>query len=174
AALAIGLGLALTAVSGWLIVRASELPAIMYLLVAIVGVRFFGLGRPVARYVERLFAHDAVFRATDALRLRLWRHLAAQGPAMRGLLGGGATLDILVTEPAELREQLPRVIPPIASGVVAVTGVGVVPIVVAPELATVVWVALLATVGVAAVGGLIAARGAGGERVALRAQLVRR
>ncbi|TPX05205.1 ATP-binding cassette domain-containing protein, partial [Schumannella luteola] len=57
AALALGLGLALTAVSGWLIVRASEMPAIMYLLVAIVGVRFFGLARPVARYAERLLAH---------------------------------------------------------------------------------------------------------------------
>lgn len=174
AALAIGLGFSLTAVSGWLIVRAADMPSIMYLLVAIVGVRAFGLGRPVARYVERLLSHDAVFRATDALRLRLWRRLAAQGPAMRGLLGSGATLDVLVTEPAELREQLPRVIPPIAAGIVAVSGVGVVTIIMAPELATVVWVTLLATVGLAAVGGLIAARGAGGERVALRAQLVRR
>jgi ATP-binding cassette subfamily C protein CydCD len=174
AALAIGLGLSLTAVSGWLIVRASELPAIMYLLVAIVGVRFFGLGRPVARYVERLFAHDAVFRATDALRLRLWRRLAAQGPAMRGLLGGGATLDVLVTEPAELREQLPRVIPPIAAGVVAVAGVGVVTTILAPELALIVWLTLFATVMLAAVGGLLAARGAGGDRVAARSELVRR
>ncbi|MGN6273567.1 MAG: thiol reductant ABC exporter subunit CydC [Protaetiibacter sp.] len=174
AALAIGLGLSLTAVSGWLIVRASELPAIMYLLVAIVGVRFFGLGRPVARYVERLFAHDAVFRATDALRLRLWRRLAAQGPAMRGLLGGGATLDVLVTEPAELREQLPRVIPPIAAGVVAVTGVGVVTTILAPELAPAVWSTLFATIALAAVGGLLAARGAGGDRVAARSELVRR
>ncbi len=173
-ALAIGLGLALTAVSGWLIVRAAEMPAIMYLLVAIVGVRFFGLGRPVARYVERLFAHDAVFRATDALRLRLWRRLAAHGPAMRGLLGGGATLDVLVTEPTELREQLPRVIPPIAAGLVAVAGVGVVTIILAPELAPLVWVALFATVALATVGGLLAARGAGGERVALRSELVRR
>jgi ATP-binding cassette subfamily C protein CydCD len=174
AALAVGLGLALTAVSGWLIVRAAELPAIMYLLVAIVGVRFFGLGRPVARYVERLFAHDAVFRATDALRLELWRRLAAQGPAMRGLLGGGATLDVLVTEPAELREQLPRVIPPIAAGAVAVVGVGVVTSILAPELAAVVWMVLLTTVTLAAAGGLLAARGAAGERVALRSELVRR
>jgi len=174
AALAIGLGLALTAVSGWLIVRAAELPAIMYLLVAIVGVRFFGLGRPVARYAERLFAHDAVFRATDALRLRLWRRLAAQGPAMRGLLGGGATLDVLVTEPAELREQLPRVIPPIAAGVVAVTGAGVTTAILAPELAGIVWLGLLATVVLAAGGGLVTARGAGGARVAVRAELVRR
>lgn len=174
ASLAIGLGMALTAVSGWLIVRAAEGPAIMYLLVAIVGVRFFGLGRPVARYVERLFAHDAVFRATDGLRLRLWRRLAAQGPAMRALLGGGAALDILVTEPAELREQLPRIIPPAAAGVVAVTGVGVTTSILAPELAGVVWTVLLATLALAAAGGLVAVRRAAGERVGARSDLVRR
>ncbi|QNO38353.1 thiol reductant ABC exporter subunit CydC [Protaetiibacter sp. SSC-01] len=174
AALAIGLGLALTGVSGWLIVRASEGPAIMYLLVAIVGVRFFGLGRPVARYVERLLAHDAVFRATDVLRLRLWRRLAAQGPAMRGLLGGGATLDVLVTEPAELRDQLPRVIPPIAAGVVAVAGVGVTTSIVAPELTGVVWTVLAVTVALAAGAGVLTARAAASARVAARAALVRR
>ncbi len=173
-ALAIGLGLTLTAVSGWLIVRASEMPAIMYLLVAIVGVRFFGLGRPVARYVERLLAHDAVFRATDALRIRLWRRLAAQGPAMRGLLGGGAALDLLVTEPAELREQLPRVVPPIAAGLVAVAGAGIAVTVLAPGLAAPVWLGLLATVVLAALGGLLATRRAAAERVARRSELVRR
>lgn len=174
ASLAIGLGMALTAVSGWLIVRASEQPDIMYLLVAIVGVRFFGLGRPVARYAERLLAHDAVFRATDALRLRLWRGLAAQGPSMRALLGGGAALDLLVTEPAELREQLPRVIPPAAAGIVAVSGVGVTTAIMAPELAGTVWTVLIVTLLLAAAGALLAVRRAAGQRVAARAELVRR
>jgi len=174
AALAIGLGLALTAVSGWLIVRAAEMPAIMYLLVAIVGVRFFGLGRPVARYAERLFAHDAVFRATDALRLRLWRRLAAQGPAMRGLLGGGAALDVLVTEPAELREQLPRIIPPAAAGIVAVLGVGITTSILAPELAGVVWIVLVLVLLVATTVSLAAVRHASRVRVDARSELVRR
>ena len=174
AALAIGLGLALTGVSGWLIVRASELPAIMYLLVAIVGVRFFGLARPVARYVERLLAHDAVFRATDALRLRVWRRLAAQGPAMRGVLGGGAALDVLVTQPAELRDQLPRVIPPLAAGAVAVAGVGITTTILAPGLSGVTWLVLLGTVALAAIGGTLAVRRAARARVAARSALVRR
>ena len=43
-ALSSGAGIALTAVSGWLIVRAAEMPPILTLMVAIVGVRFFGLG----------------------------------------------------------------------------------------------------------------------------------
>ena len=39
-------GIALTATSGWLIVRASEQPVILTLLTAIVGVRAFGIARP--------------------------------------------------------------------------------------------------------------------------------
>ena len=173
-ALAFLLGMSLTAVSAWLIVRASDMEHIMYLLVAIVGVRFFGLGRPVARYVERLLSHDAVFRATDALRLRLWRRLAAQGPAMRGLLGGGAALDVLVTEPAELREQLPRVIPPLGAGIASLLAVGIVTQILAPELAPTVWIVLVATLLLAAGAAYLTARRASRERVAVRSLLVRR
>ena len=51
-------GIALTATSGWLIVRASERPVILLLLTAIVAVRTFGMARPVFRYWERLRSHD--------------------------------------------------------------------------------------------------------------------
>ena len=51
-------GIALTATSGWLIVRASERPPILLLLTAIVAVRAFGMARPVFRYWERLRSHD--------------------------------------------------------------------------------------------------------------------
>ena len=40
-------GIALTATSGWLIVRAAQMPQILSLLVAIVAVRTFGMARPV-------------------------------------------------------------------------------------------------------------------------------
>src|SRR5690606_35754105 len=121
-ALATGLGLALTAVSGWLIVRASVEEYIMYLLVAIVGVRAFGIGRSVGRYAERLVTHSAAFHAVDALRLRLWRAIAARGAGSRRLLGGGAPLDYLVTLVNDLRDQLPRVLPPIGAGVLMIGG----------------------------------------------------
>ena len=48
------IGVALTATSGWLIVQASTMPAILTLLVAIVCVRTFGIARPVLRYAERV------------------------------------------------------------------------------------------------------------------------
>ena len=53
-ALASAVRVALTATSGWLIVQASDPARVLTLLVAIVGVRTFGLARPVLRYAERL------------------------------------------------------------------------------------------------------------------------
>ena len=147
---ATGFGMALSAVSGWLIVRASEQPDLMYLLVAIVGVRFFGIGRAVARYAERLVTHDAVFRASDALRLRVWRAIAARGAASARLREGGTAVDYLVTLVHEVRDLAPRVIAPIVVGVLSVIGVVITTAFVLPELTLVVALALVIGVGLAA------------------------
>ena len=100
----------LSALSGWLIVRASEQPPILYLLTAIVGVRFFGIGRAVLRYRERLHLHDAVFRATNALRIRLWNGLLERPEGWRRLARGGGALERLVGDVDELRDIAPRVV----------------------------------------------------------------
>jgi hypothetical protein len=52
-ALAVGFGIALMATAGYLISRAAEHPPILSLTVTIVLVRFFGLARPIARYLVR-------------------------------------------------------------------------------------------------------------------------
>ncbi|MCU1525153.1 MAG: transporter ATP-binding protein [Microbacteriaceae bacterium] len=108
--------IALTALSGWLIVQASERPPIMYLLVAIVGVRFFGIGRAVLRYSERLLGHGAVFAAVTELRMRLWSGLASKGARSRDLLTGGSTLDRLVRDVDQVRDLSIRVVLPLAIG----------------------------------------------------------
>jgi ABC-type transport system involved in cytochrome bd biosynthesis fused ATPase/permease subunit len=51
--LAVGFGVALMTAAGYLISRAAEQPPILSLTVVIVAVRFFGLARPIARYLER-------------------------------------------------------------------------------------------------------------------------
>ncbi len=109
--------IALTTVSAWLIVRASEGPAIMYLLVAIVGVRFFGLGRAALRYCERLVTHDAVLSSATELRARLWRSLASVGTGSRRLQRGGTALDYLVGATDDIRDLVPRIVVPVAVGV---------------------------------------------------------
>ncbi|HEV7950675.1 MAG TPA: thiol reductant ABC exporter subunit CydD [Glaciihabitans sp.] len=110
----------LTAVSGWLIVRASFHPPIMLLLVAIVGVRFFGIGRSVLRYAERLVTHDGIFESVTQLRVRIWMALAELGTRSRKLLRGGTALDYLIVTADSVRDLAPRVLlPPIVG---AVTG----------------------------------------------------
>ncbi|MDR6794314.1 ATP-binding cassette subfamily C protein CydCD [Pseudarthrobacter oxydans] len=107
---------ALSGLSGWLIIRASEQPPILYLLTAIVGVRFFGIGRAVLRYCERLLLHDAVFAALTRLRGRLWESLSRRALALRRLLQGGNVLGTVIDDVDTVRDLLPRVaLPPVTA-----------------------------------------------------------
>jgi ATP-binding cassette, subfamily C, bacterial CydC len=88
AALAVALGAAtvilgagLMATAGYLVSRASERPAVLSLTVAIVGVRFFGLTRPLSRYLERLASHDLALRALGRVRVRVYREIEPLAPA---------------------------------------------------------------------------------------------
>lgn len=174
AVLATGMGLALTAVSGWLIVRAAEQPAIMYLLVAIVGVRFFGIGRAVARYAERLVTHRAALRATDAVRLLLWRGITARSAGSRDLLEGGRAVDHLVGTVGAVRDLLPRLLPPVAAAVLGFTGVVLAVQLVAPAATEVVAGGLLVALVVPGIVALLAGREAERRRVTLGGRLLRR
>ncbi|WP_284987278.1 thiol reductant ABC exporter subunit CydD [Arthrobacter sp. fls2-241-R2A-172] len=116
AVLAALFAVALSGLSGWLIIRASEQPPILYLLGAIVGVRFFGIGRAVLRYCERLLTHDAVFAAMTRLRGALWATLSRRALSLRRLLQGGNVLGSVVDDVDTLRDLLPRVaLPPVTA-----------------------------------------------------------
>jgi ATP-binding cassette subfamily C protein CydC len=82
---AAGAGVGLMATSGWLISRAATQPPVLHLMVAIVAVRAFGIGRGVLRYVERLTGHDAALRVLTEVRVRCYRRLERLAPA--GLAG---------------------------------------------------------------------------------------
>lgn len=71
-------GTGLTISSAWLITMASEHPPIMVLGVSIVLVRFFGIFRSVARYLERVLSHEAIFRKLTALRVKLFASIASR------------------------------------------------------------------------------------------------
>jgi len=171
--LATALGLSLTAVSGWLIVRASIEEYIAVLMVSIVGVRFFGLGRAVARYAERLATHSAAFRAIDGLRIRMWTSIASRGAGSRRLLEGGTPVDYLVTQADELRDQLPRTLPPIVSGALSIAAVTVTTWFVAPPLTAAVGITLTAAAVAGSALAIAAERRAGAAGVAERAAIVR-
>ncbi|MBJ7452131.1 MAG: thiol reductant ABC exporter subunit CydC, partial [Blastococcus sp.] len=149
-ALSSGAGVALTAVSGWLIVRAAEMPPVLTLMVAIVGVRFFGLGRAVLRWLERLAAHDAALRLAATTRVRVWRALAAQGLAADRT--PGAALARLVGDVGVVQDLTVRVRPAlVVAGAVPVATVVALALVDVAAAGTVAAVLALTVAGVLAV-----------------------
>ena len=80
-ALAVVCGIGLMTTAGYLISRAAEQPAILSLTTVIVAVRFFGLARPLARYLERLASHDLAFRVLARIRVRFYERIEPLAPA---------------------------------------------------------------------------------------------
>ena len=80
-ALTILFGVGLMSIAGYLISRAAEQPAVLSLTVAIVAVRFFGLARPIVRYLDRLASHDLAFRVLGRVRVRVYERLEPLAPA---------------------------------------------------------------------------------------------
>ncbi len=80
-ALTVVFGVGLMATAGYLISRAAERPEILSLMVAIVAVQFFGIGRPVLRYLERLASHDMTLRVLGGLRTRFFERIEPLAPA---------------------------------------------------------------------------------------------
>ncbi|GAA1995605.1 thiol reductant ABC exporter subunit CydC [Microbacterium pumilum] len=115
---------ALLAVSAWLIVRASEQPDLLYLSVAVVGVRFFALSRAVFRYLERLAGHDAALRQLAATRASLVRRLVPLAPDGLSRTRRGSVLGALVDDVDELQNLPLRVVQPlVSSATVAIAAV---------------------------------------------------
>ena len=78
---AVACGVGLMTSAGYLISRAAEQPPILSLTVTIVVVRFFGLARPVARYLERLSSHDAALRTLGRIRARFFERIEPLAPS---------------------------------------------------------------------------------------------
>jgi ATP-binding cassette subfamily C protein CydCD len=120
-------GVALTATASWLITRASAEPPVLYLMVAVVGVRLFGLARPVLRYAERLVSHDAALRVLAEQRARVYDRLVPLVPGALGVAGTrrGELLTAVVDDvDAEVDERLRVRQPRRAAALVAVATAG--------------------------------------------------
>lgn len=120
--LALGSSVALAAVSAWLIARASQMPPVLQLSVAVVSVRAFGIGRGVFRYLERLASHDVALRGMAALRANLYDALA-RGPVTGVVaLRRGDLLTRVGTDVDAVGDVVVRALVP--AGVAAVVGLG--------------------------------------------------
>jgi ATP-binding cassette subfamily C protein CydCD len=114
---ALGSGVALTATSAWLISTAALQPPMLTLMVAIVAVRAFGLAKGVLRYLERLTSHDAALRVGADLRVRVWRALVRQGPAVTAQQRRGDLLARLTGDVDAQQDVLVRALVPATSAV---------------------------------------------------------
>lgn len=166
-----GSAVALLGVSAWLITRASEQPALMYLSAAVVGVRAFALGRAFFRYLERLAGHDAAFRQLGTVRSRLYARLEPLAPDGPRGVRSGDLLARLADDVDELQNLALRVIQPLVSAGLVAVGSIVAAFLILPAAG----VALLVTLAVALVAGMLVNRwvaGAAERRIApLRAEL---
>ncbi|MFI6583253.1 thiol reductant ABC exporter subunit CydD [Embleya sp. NPDC050493] len=143
-ALALGSSVGLMATSAWLISRASEHPPVLTLMVAVTGVRAFGVSRAVFRYAERLIGHDAAFRILARLRVRVYERLERLAPAGLPAFRRGDLLSRLVADVDAVQDFFLRALLPAC--VAAVVGAGAVLTValVLPEAGAVLLLGLLA------------------------------
>jgi thiol reductant ABC exporter CydC subunit len=97
-AAATGCGVALLAMSGFLLARASQHPSIVAITGAVVAVRAFSVGRGVFRYGERLGTHDVAFRVLADMRVAIYRRLERLAPAGLHPFRSGDLLARLVSD----------------------------------------------------------------------------
>jgi ABC-type transport system involved in cytochrome bd biosynthesis fused ATPase/permease subunit len=112
--LALASAVGLPVVSAWLISRASQQPPILYLQVAIVAVRAFGISRGVLRYAERLVGHDTALRTLTSVRV--YQRLERLSPAGLGQYRRGDLLARLVGDVDSSVDLIVRVVLPVAAG----------------------------------------------------------
>lgn len=108
--------------SSWLISTAALHPSIAELNVAIVGVRFFGILRGVARYLERLTSHGVTFRLLARLRVWFYEKLEPLAPARLMTYHVGDLLNRIVADVEALENFYVRVVAPPLVALVIVGG----------------------------------------------------
>jgi len=132
-AAATGCGVALLAVSGFLLARASQHPSIVAITAAVVAVRAFSVGRGVFRYAERLTSHDAAFRVLADMRVGIYRRLECLAPAGLQAYRSGDVLTRLISDVDSTQDLFVRgIAPPIAAGLVGAGAVTVALLILSP------------------------------------------
>jgi len=155
-AAATGSGVALLAVSGFLLARASQHPNIVAISIAVVAVRALGVSRGAFRYAERLRSHDVAFRVLADVRVAIYRRLERLAPAGVAAFRSGDLLARLISDVDASQDFFIRgLTPPLAA---ALAGAG----------AVLACLALLAPAGLLLCAGLMTA-GLAVPLIALRA-----
>ena len=92
------MNIGLLTTSTWLITKASEHPILVVLSLAIVGVRFFGIGRAICRYGERYVSHSMAFQGLYELRIAFFKRLEPLVPRIFQSMKMGDLLGRIMTD----------------------------------------------------------------------------
>ena len=156
-------GVALLAVSGFLLARASQHPAIIAISVAVVAVRALSVGRGLSRYLERLASHDVAFRVLAQVRVAIWRRLEALAPAGVAVFRSGDLLARLISDVDATQDVFIRgITPALAAALVGGGAVTVCLLILAPAAAVL-------AAGLLTAGIVVPLAGAAVARTAARA-----
>ncbi len=171
---AAGSSIGLLGVSGWLITRAAEQPAVMYLSAAIVAVRALALARGAFRYLERVTGHDAALSRLAEVRARLVRRIRPFAPDGLGDSRHGRLLSGLIDDVGELQDLPLRVVLPLMAA--ALTSIGTIAVVamLSPAAAGVLAACLVVASALAGGAGWAIGARSDATRAALRARLTER
>ena len=132
-AAATGSGVALLAISGFLLARASQHPSIVAITVAIVAVRAFSLGRGVFRYGERVTSHDAAFRILADVRVSIFSRLERLAPAGLRSFRSGELVARFVSDVDATQDLFIRgLVPPVTAALVGAGAVAATLLIFAP------------------------------------------
>lgn len=114
--LTVFMNLGLLGLSAWLIATAALHPPLVALGLAITGVRFFGIGRAICRYFERLFSHRMAFQGLYGLRVWFYEKIEPLNLNIFKTLGAGDLLGRIMADIETLQFFYLRVlIPPTAA-----------------------------------------------------------
>jgi thiol reductant ABC exporter CydC subunit len=128
-----GCGVALLAVSGFLLARASQHPNIVAISVAVVMVRALSVGRGLLRYLERLFSHDVAFRVLADVRVAIYRRLERLAPAGLAAFRSGDMLTRLISDVDSTQDLFIRgIAPPLTAALVGAGATAAVLLILAP------------------------------------------
>jgi ATP-binding cassette, subfamily C, bacterial CydC len=170
-AAATGCGVALLAVSGFLLARASQHPNIVAISVAVVAVRGLSVGRGVFRYVERLASHDTAFRILADVRVSIYRRLDRLAPAGLAAFTSGDLLARLISDVDATQDLFIRgITPPLAAALVGAGAVIACLLILAPAGAVLAAGLLAAGLGVPVIAA-VAARNSARRLAPARGQL---
>jgi ATP-binding cassette, subfamily C, bacterial CydC len=121
----IAASISLMSTSAWLISTAAIATSIAQFGVSVVGVRFFGIARALARYAERLVSHSLTFKLLA--NLRVWFYQAIEPLAPAGLISArsGDLLSRVISDIESLDNFYVRALAPPLVAIVIIFGMGI-------------------------------------------------